>query len=123
MTFALVLMVIRIGKPCFDFICSLLQATETFTPKGAGRVPRPVQHQFATFLRFMGSSDTNRHFRTAELTAIGNGSVGNYVKRVIVAFREIQHQYLAWLNAEQRRKTALDFEIPGLVGSIDCCLF
>ncbi len=107
------------GVGCFQYLCGLLKATGLFDWVGNGRPPRPVEYQLSVFLRYYGSSSTNKHFDSARDTSVGTGSVRNYVQNVTAAIRAIEAHHLTWPSLERKGAIVDGFGWPGCIGAVD----
>ena len=88
-----------------------------------GKKPqRPAWHQLAVFLRHYGAIGGRHHIDTARDCGVAQGSVYEYIDRVIIAIRSHRRRFLHWPRGDELediKDMFAEMGFPNCIGAID----
>ena len=93
----------RMSRQSFVLLQQELERTSVFNRRHRYRKPRPCFQQLLVFLYRVGryGSSGSCH-EVALFFGIGNGTVRNYVRNVVYALKEIEHDVVRWPNQQEK---------------------
>jgi hypothetical protein len=105
------------SRTSFFSICSLLQQIPDIFESTGLRPQKPVEVQFANFLRRCAKTNSH-HVDAARETGTGSGTTFIYLDRIAYALVSIRQQHVKWPTGNRRRQVREAFGSKGFYGAL-----